>query len=331
MSLRSRCATHLGHWLAGWLPGWWRGLRHVWVGLALAGAALSATAEACPPPMPTTTPAQLRAAPQDRGLLWRATRDGRSLYLFGTLHVGKPEWRRLGPRTLAALQDSDVLALEVDPQDPGLVQEMAEASAPAHLPAPLQQRLVAAIKQACADAALLAPLHPVLQVSLLTVLEARWLGMDPAYAQENLLSAQARGLGLPVVALETAALQSQALVPQDAGQMEQLLEQSLQQLQDHSGRRVLDKLARAWERGDEAALQDYEQWCECVADAAEREFLRRLNDERNPQLADGIEARHRQGQRVFAAVGALHMTGPQGLPRLLRQRGFKVERVVFNR
>ena len=327
MSPRSGIATHPGHWL----PGWWRGLRQMWVGLALAGAALSAAADACPPPMPTATPAQRRAAPQDRGLLWRATRDGRSLYLFGTLHVGKPAWRRLGPRTRAALQDSDVLALEVDPQDPGLVQEMAEASAPAHLSAPLQQRLLAAIKQACADAALLAPLHPVLQVSLLTVLEARWLGMDPAYAQENLLSAQARGLGLPVVALETAALQSQALVPQDAGQMEQLVEQSLQQLQDHSGRRVLDKLARAWERGDEAALQDYEQWCECVADAAEREFLRRLNDERNPQLADGIEARHRQGQRVFAAVGALHMTGPQGLPRLLRQRGFKVERVVFNR
>jgi uncharacterized protein YbaP (TraB family) len=30
-------------------------------------------------------------------------------------------------------------------------------------------------------------------------------------------------------------------------------------------------------------------------------------------------------------VGALHMTGPQSLPRLLEQRGFRVERVVFKR
>ena len=59
--------------------------------------------------------------------------------------------------------------------------------------------------------------------------------------------------------------------------------------------------------------------------------MRKLNDERNPALADGIEAQHRQGKRVFAAVGALHMTGPQALPLLLAQRGFKVERVRFGR
>ena len=57
--------------------------------------------------------------------------------------------------------------------------------------------------------------------------------------------------------------------------------------------------------------------------------MRRLNDERNPALADGIEAQHRRGRRVLAAVGALHMTGPQALPVLLAQRGFKVERVGF--
>jgi uncharacterized protein YbaP (TraB family) len=32
---------------------------------------------------------------------------------------------------------------------------------------------------------------------------------------------------------------------------------------------------------------------------------------------------------VFAAVGALHMTGPQGLPRLMAARGYLVERIPF--
>ena len=59
--------------------------------------------------------------------------------------------------------------------------------------------------------------------------------------------------------------------------------------------------------------------------------MRKLNDDRNAPLADGIENQHRLGKRVFAAVGALHMTGPQGLPLLLAQRGFKVERVAFRR
>ncbi|MBL8316510.1 MAG: TraB/GumN family protein [Rubrivivax sp.] len=299
----------------------------LWGGLA--GEALAAPA--CPPPMPTATAQALKAVPRDRGMLWRATRGGRSSYLFGTLHVGKPEWRRLGPQTSAALRESDVLALEIDAQDPGVSEAMAQPQAARPLPADLAQRLQQALQRACVPAESMTGLHPVWQVSLLTLLEARWLGMDPAYAQEHLLAAQARSQGMPVVSLETVATQTQALIPQGEDQGDQLLEQSLQQLQDQSGRRVLHKLARAWEAGDLAALEDYEAWCECGADAAERTFMQRLNDERNPRLADGIEARHAQGQRVFAAVGALHMTGPAGLPRLLRERGFRLERVNFRR
>ena len=62
---------------------------------------------------------------------------------------------------------------------------------------------------------------------------------------------------------------------------------------------------------------------------AEAKFYRRLNDERNPGLAAGIDKLHRDGKRVFAAVGALHMTGPKALPTLLANMGYKVERVVF--
>jgi len=283
----------------------------------------------CPPALPTQPDSG--APGQDRGLLWRASRDGRTIHLFGTLHIGKPNWRRLGPLTLAALRASDVLALEVDPNDPALIQALADTRPPQPLPDPLQQRLNRAFERACLATEALATLHPVLQVTTLTVMEARWLGMDASYATEQVLSAQVRTQGRRVVALESAAAQIQALVPEDEAAARELLSQSLQQLEDRSARRVLDKLAAAWERGDVAALEDYAHWCECAADEADRAFLRKLNDDRNGPLADGIEAQHRQGKRVFAAVGALHMTGPQSLPRLLEQRGFRVERVVFKR
>lgn len=35
------------------------------------------------------------------------------------------------------------------------------------------------------------------------------------------------------------------------------------------------------------------------------------------------------GKRLFAAVGALHMIGDNGLPALLRKQGFAVTRVEF--
>ena len=308
--------------------------------LCAAPPALARTPAACPPPLPSAATAG--PAP-DRGLLWRVTRDGHSSWLFGTLHVGKPAWSRLGPKVTAALQASDLLAVEIDPGDPALATALAETGPPLVLPAALQARLARAYEHACISPASLAALHPLLQATTLTVLEARWLGLDAAYAQEHLLLARRKAGGqgtcsggsqqpaLRVLALETAAQQKSALLPSDPAEVLSTLELSLTQLEDPTGRRVLARMARAWERGDLPTLATYEQWCACASSEEDRAFMRRLNDERNPALADGIEAQHRAGLRVFAAVGALHMTGPAALPLLLARRGFRVERVVFGR
>jgi len=294
-------------------------------GLVLAVAARAAT---CPPPLPNPTDG---ATPRDRGLLWKATRDGRSLYLYGTLHVGKPQWRQLGPATAAALKASDTLALEVDPNDPEVLKAMNELRHPREVPPELQQRLVKAFERACLATEALATLHPVLQATTLTMMEARWLGMDSGYATEQVLIGAAKPPARKLVALESALQQLQALVPEQDADANTLLDQSLQQLEDQSARRVLARLAVAWEEGNLPVLEAYEQWCECADTEDDRASMRKLNDERNAGLAAGIAAQHQAGRRVFAAVGALHMTGPQSIPKLLTQQGFKVERVAFRR
>lgn len=305
-------------------------LRQLLLWLAACLCAGTALAAACPPQPDTVVDTR---PPRDRGLLWRITRDGRSSWLFGTLHAGKPAWQRFGPQTAAALRASDMLALEIDPTDPALADTLAQpvqASAPA-LPEALQQRLAAAFERACVEPELLARFPPLMQAISLSTLEARWAGLDTRHALELLLIDRARSLGLPVQALETAQQQRAALLPDDPQAALRALDQALQQLEDGRGRRVLQQLARAWEQGDLDLLEHYERWCECAATAQDREALRHLNDERNGALAAGIVARHQAGQRVFAAVGALHMTGPQALPRLLAAQGFVVERVQFRR
>jgi uncharacterized protein YbaP (TraB family) len=296
----------------------------MWAWLAMAGAAHAAT---CPPPLPNPSD---NGTPRDRGLLWKATRDGRALYLYGTLHVGKPQWKRLGPATAAALKASDTLALEVDPNDPDVLKAMNELRHPREVPPELQQRLSKAFERACMASEALATLHPVLQATMLTMMEARWLGMDSGYAMEQVLIGAAKP-ARKLVALESALQQLQALVPAEDAEANSALDQSLQQLEDQSARRVLARLAVAWEEGNLAVLEAYEQWCECADSEADRAYMRKLNDERNAGLAAGIEAQHKARKRVFAAVGALHMTGAQSLPKLLEQQGFKVERVPFRR
>jgi uncharacterized protein YbaP (TraB family) len=312
-------------------------MRRAWLAclvLALAAAAGAQPAPlpapaTCPPALPQASAAEQSAPARDRGLLWRATRDGRALHLYGTLHVGRPHWRKLGPRTAAALRDSDVVALEIDPLDPALAAALAAVAHPPRFPAALRDRLDQAYRRACMAPEAMATLHPLLQVTTLTVMEARWLGMDPSFSAEMVLATQARSTGRRLVALETPELQVRSLVPVDETEARLLFEQALAQLESQSARRVMGRLATAWEGGDLATLQDPAAWCECDMNEADRALMARLTDARNAALAEGIAAQHRAGRRVFAAVGALHMVGPKSLPRLLEQQGFKVERVSF--
>lgn len=280
-------------------------------------------ASTCPPPLDTSVPAR----GDDRGLLWRISRDGRVSFLYGTVHVGKPAWQVLGPQTQAALRAADTLALEVDPTDPAVLAALEDKTPAPALPEALRKRLIAATERACVPLLALANLHPVLQATTLTVLDARWLGLDPNHSMEMLLVQRAKAQRKRVVSLETAEQQKQALVPAEAAEALALIEQTLDQLDSLVSRRVLERMVRAWERGDLDTLERYEDWCECAATDDERAFLRRLNDERNVPLADRIASLHGQGRRLFAAVGVLHMTGPAALPRLLAERGFKVERM----
>ncbi|MBI3368358.1 MAG: TraB/GumN family protein [Burkholderiales bacterium] len=316
---------------------------------ALAGLALAATAQLklppsaaptaalqCPPvaTMPSQEEMQLAArAARDRGLLWRITKDGRTSYLYGTVHIGRLTWAFPGPKVREALLAADTLALEIDITDAQIQQRMqAVLSGPGPWPklsAPLRERMRKLVAAACLPDAALAAQHPIMQAVTLTVLAARWDGLDPSYAQELVLGGFARAQGRPVVSLETPESQLALLMPTDEKQALKMADDMMQQLEQGKTRAALVRMASAWERSDLADMADYEKWCDCALKPDDRAFLRRLNDERNPGLADGIDALHRQGKTLFAAVGSLHMTGPQALPMLLAQRGYSVERVQF--
>ncbi|PTT81538.1 hypothetical protein DBR42_18005 [Pelomonas sp. HMWF004] len=142
-----------------------------------------------------------------------------------------------------------------------------------------------------------------------------------------MLLARARSEGRPVQSLETVEEQLQALAP-PAGELPAVAASTLRQLQGGQMRAPLRKLTQAWSRGDLKTLASYERWCGCVATAAEQAWFRRINDDRNLQLAARIDALHGAGQRLLVAVGALHMSGPEALPKLLASRGFEVQAVV---
>lgn len=289
----------------------------------------------CPPEARQPSPAQIEEGTRnarDRGFLWRASKDGRTSYLYGTVHVGRMDWMFPGPEVLRAARASDVIALELDILDPDIVARLQAGMAPRPdraLPEALRARLRAQLKMACLPEQLLEQTSPEMVATTLTMMAARSEGLDPAYAVDAVYASMARALRKPVYSLETPELQLKLLLGGTEAETRASIESALEELESGKASPQLARMARVWSDGRLAEMENYEEWCECLETEADRVMMRRMLDERNPGLAKSIDAIHAAGKSVFAAVGSLHMIGRLGLPALLAGRGYEVERIDF--
>jgi len=300
-------------------------------------AQTAAGAPACPPAAVPLDPDRFQAGmsqAQDHGFLWRVAKGGRTSYLYGTIHAARQEWMFPGPRILAALESSDVLALELDILDAdvrGRLAQAARARPDERLPAALDARIERRMAAECVTGAPWRGFAPEFQVASLAVLAARREGLDPSYGIDLVLALIARDLGKASASLETPEAQIKALRMPTHAAMIDFVTASLDELDAGRSGPTLARLARAWTDGDLAELEGYERWCDCLGSAAERAAQKRLVDDRNPLLAQAFDELHGGGRSVFAAVGSLHLIGAGGLPSLLRQRGYAVEQIRFGR
>jgi uncharacterized protein YbaP (TraB family) len=289
----------------------------------------------CPPTAhaPSAEALQTIAAKaQDRGFLWRIDKDGRTSYLYGTLHVGRLNWLVPGERTRAALQASDTVAVELDMSNPDTVRQVQQRLSKSGGKPPsadLMRRLKVQLKRACLPETLTHTLSPELLASMLVVMSAREAGLDPAYGIDPVLASMGRSLGKSVISLESVETQARALRQVTSSPGANGLEGLLHSVETGQAAPLLEKMARVWSHSQFDELDRYEQWCDCMNTRAERETVRQLLDQRNPAMARRIAGLHDGGQRVFAAVGSLHLFGAKGLPRLLQQRGFQVQRLEW--
>jgi uncharacterized protein YbaP (TraB family) len=302
---------------------------------ALSAPLLTQTAPTCPPEARPPSAAQIEDGvknARDHGFLWRATRDGRTSYLYGTMHVGRMEWMFPGPEVLRAARASDIIALELDVLDPDIVARLQAGSAGKAgraLPDALNQRLRVQLRAACLPEELLSTMAPEMVATTLTMLAARKEGLDPAYAVDGVYAVLARTLKKPVSSLETPELQLKLLLGGSAQESRAGVESALEELETGKAGPMLTRMAEVWAQGKLGEMEKYEEWCQCLETEDDRAMMRHMLDERNPGLAKSIDAIHTSGKTVFAAVGSLHMIGKLGLPALLRERGYAVERVDF--
>ena len=295
-----------------------------------------AAAASCPPALGQPTPEITQAAARnarDHGFLWRISKDGRTSYLYGTIHVAKFAWKFPGPSVSRALRAADTLALELDMLDADIQGRMVKGMAALHstpLPGSLQKRMRHQAEAACVPYDSIANLSPELQVTTLTMMAGRGAGLEAEYAIDAVLAQTGRDEKKHVVSLETPEMQLSLLQMKNSQETIAFVEDSLAELETGRSLKMLNRIAKIWADADYSEMARFDEWCECLNTETEREVMKRALDDRNPALAEHIDALHQSSKQVFAAVGSLHMFGASGLPALMAKRGYQVERVNLN-
>lgn len=280
-------------------------------------------------------PAVAPAAAKRQGALFKVSREGQVSYLFGTIHVGAKSFYPLAPEVSEALAGSSQLVVELDTRANDAFQKAVAMHGSYrqgkhiqdHVSADTMARLTTALHAVGITVSSVSHLKPWLLANILMGLELERSGFERTNGNEFVLLAQAQARGTAVAELESADYQLSLFDTLGDADSEHYLRESLVELSDGSSLRKATATIAAWNSGNHAALDAL------IPDAVSggtvmSEFTRRmLLGKRNPEMAARIASIMQDGKTTFVGVGLLHLLGADGLPRLLAQRGYQVERL----
>lgn len=274
----------------------------------------------------------LPALAVDRGALFKVSGGGHTMLLFGTMHVGQPEFYPLEPRIVQAVAHASTLALEVDPLMPPelvakAVRDYGMASPGSTLPPALAARLARALGKSGLDPAAMAPLKPWMVAMVLGVSEYARLGYRTDLAVDAHLAGLARASKVKVLELESIDAQMALFGSlSDADQL-RYLDDSLALIESGKQRAEVRQVVDAWSTADRAALDALAAKVEQDTTYAGRFVRDVLLDGRNGGLADKLMLLLAREDNTVAAIGVLHLLGKHSVPALMRAKGVTVERV----
>jgi uncharacterized protein YbaP (TraB family) len=260
--------------------------------------------------------------------MWRVSDADSQVYLFGTLHVLKPEVRWRTPLYDRVLAQAGTVWFEADLSrgDPDTVRLLFQryGSDP---DTPLSHKLAAADVQALArqtDLTRIEHLRPWAAALMLSMQPAMARGATAEKGADLTITRAARSERKQVRTFET--LEDQARMFASLPQWSQVAYLSSVIHERRRGPRLRlpfqpASLETAWLAGRLGAGEV------AVLKADNPALYDALLKRRNLGWAERLSGEMASPGTELVNVGALHMLGPDGLPALLAARGYKVERV----
>ncbi|MEL0632992.1 TraB/GumN family protein [Pseudoalteromonas carrageenovora] len=264
--------------------------------------------------------------------LYKVEKNGISSYLFGTVHVGDASMKGLPKKVTEAIDQSDEVIVEVDISKLTPLQ-MQQRSMPfmvlkdgKTLQTELSKQNYNKLKDYFAkksiDIAMFNGLKPWAVMVTMMQIEFQNAGFSDQTGIDKQVLAYAKEQNIKIGELETLEQQLQ-MFDGMALLSNEMIEETLEQLADINIYFI--KLVNAWKNGDMDTLTEYYNMSfdeSNYGKISEQVMLVNRNDKWVEQLVPRLT-----NEKLFIAVGALHLPEQHGLIKQLKDEGFSVTRL----
>lgn len=264
--------------------------------------------------------------------LYKVEKNGTSSYLFGTVHVGDASMKGLPANVTKAIDKSDEVIVEVDISKLTPMQ-MQQRSMPfmmlkggktlqTELSKQNYSKLKGYFSKKSIDIAMFNGLKPWAVMVTMMQIEFQNAGFSDQTGIDKQVLAYAKDHNIKIGELETLEQQLQ-MFDGMALLSNEMIEETFEQLADINTYFI--KLVNAWKNGDMDTLTEYYNMSfdeSNYGEISEQVMLVNRNDKWVEQLVPRLTK-----EKLFIAVGALHLPEQHGLIKQLKDKGFSVTRL----
>lgn len=264
--------------------------------------------------------------------LWTVKSKSATVYLLGSVHVGKKDLYPLPDVIENAFKKADVLVLEVPLDQQTQIEAGTKMLAIARytggdsldksLPKAVKAKLDAHLKKRNVPVAALNQFKPWMVSLILTLQELDKDGFKPQYGIDQHFFKRADGKK-PVVGLETVDDQVNMFKNMNAASQVTMLEQTLSEINGVGA--MMAKTFKAWKTGDADKLDAL--MLKPMRKPKYKAVYNAMFTDRNRKMVKKIGEFLKSDKTYFVVVGSGHLVGEGGIVDLLRKQKLTVEQL----
>ncbi len=268
----------------------------------------------------------------ERSVIWEVKGDKNTVYLFGSIHLGRPDFYPLDDKIESAFERSKYLVVEVDAtsaeakkNSANLLSRIGMLEGGKTLEDVLSKgvynKLLENFEQIGLPFDNFKKFKPWLAAVTLSVIKLQSMGYAPDFGVDRYLLEKGAG-SKEILELESIEEQFKLL---DALDNEQFLAYTMLSL--NTMEQMSTKMITAWKCGDLKTLEnilfeDYDSPLFNANDIYEKVFF-----ERNRKMVAKIKEYLKGDRNYFVVVGAGHYLSEKGIVSLLKKDGYEVNRI----